>query len=156
MKHKIFIFSSITVVVIVLWSLLIKPYDYNIIINANTSQGTCFQSILDWNETLKKKRHISTSIESKENFHTIHQSIVLESYNLDLHWNIKIENDSTATILLGVKNKTNSVKDRIEKFFGRSKLKEIINNEITSFNAGLLKHLDEFKVTVNGLEKSPL
>lgn len=155
MKHKIFIFSSITVIVIVLWYLLIKPFDYNIVINTNTSQGTCFQSILDWNETLKKKRHISTEIDTKENFHSINQSIVLESYSLDLDWNIKIENDSTTTILLGVKNKTNSVKDRIEKFFGRSKLNEIINDEITSFNAGLLKHLDEFKVKVNGPEKSP-
>jgi effector-binding domain-containing protein len=155
MKRTIFTFLSIIAVIIVLWSLLLKPYDYNIIINANTSQGTCFQSILDWNETLKKRRNISTSIEGKENFKTINQSLILDSYSLDLDWNIKAKNDSTAIILLGVKNKTNSIKDRIEKLFGKSELKGIINDEITNFNAGLLRHLDKFKVKVNGLEKSP-
>jgi effector-binding domain-containing protein len=155
MKRKIFIFSSITAVIVLLWYLLIKPYDYSIIINANTSQGTCFQSILNWHETLIKKRDISTEIKTKENFHFIHQSLVLDSYDLDLHWNIQIHNDSTAIILLGVKNNTNSVKDRIKKLFSKSNLNTIINKEITSFNDGLLKHIDEFKVKLNGLEQSP-
>ena len=155
MKSKTFIISSSVTVIIVLCYLLLKPYDYIIRINANTSQGTCFQSILDWNETLKKKRGIYTDINEKESFGRINQSLVLESYSLNLNWKIETKNDSTAIILLGVKNKTNSVKDRIEKFFGRSKLNEIINTELTNFNAGLLKHLDEFKVKVNGLEKSP-
>lgn len=124
-------------------------------IHTQTSQGTCFQSILDWNETLRKKRDIPVSIYINEPFNTISQSLTLESNRLDLDWNIKKKNDSTATIFLGIKNKTNSVKDRIEKLFGRSKLKPLINDEVTNFNTVLLRHLKAFKVKVNGISKSP-
>ena len=155
MKRKIFIFSGIITVSIAMWYLLLMPYDYNVYIKANTSQGTCFQSILDWGETLKKKRKIPVIVIDKENFNSVTQSLTLKSYDLDFNWTIDIKDDSTTTILLNIKNKTNSIKDRIEKLFGKSELKELINTEITNFNTGLLKHLEEFKVKVDGSNKSP-
>jgi len=98
MKPKIITYASFAALLLAAWYLVLKPYDYQIIINANTSKGTCFQSVLNWSETLEKKRGITSVITNKEPFKTIDQSY---------------------------------------------------------FNTGLVKHLEEFKVHVDGLSTSP-
>ncbi|WP_396635564.1 hypothetical protein [Maribacter sp. R77961] len=155
MKPKIITYASFAALLLAAWYLVLKPYDYQIIINANTSKGTCFQSVLNWSETLEKKRGISSFITNKEPFKTIDQSLELPNHDLELKWTIETKNDSAAVINLNIKNKTNAVIERIKKVFGTSELQKVINKEITDFNTGLVKHLEEFKVHVDGVSRSP-
>ena len=155
MKSKVVQFSIIAIGLAAIWYLFFMKNDYQYVINVKTSTGTCFQSILDWNKTMELKKSASYTINNKEEFNTIQQSMTLESYELELEWNIKRKTDSIVTIQLGVKNKTNAAQDRIEKILGTSKLETLLNEEITSFNTGIIKHLDAFKVHINGYEETP-
>jgi effector-binding domain-containing protein len=155
MTRKIIISACLAALLLAAWYLLLKPYDYQIIINANTSKGTCFQSVLNWSESLQKKRGITSSITHKEPFKTLDQSMELANHDLDLEWRFETRKDSAAVINLNIKNNTNTLSERIKKVFGTSELQKEINKEITEFNTGLVKHLDEFKVHINGIETSP-
>ena len=151
------IFGAVVVLLLALpsvWYLFVKANDFEVVLNAKTSPGTVYQNVLSWNKGLNSG-DVSTEIKAKVPFNQIRHSYEYESHQLEMDWRITKTNDSVTNVLVAVNDLNNSVKTRIEKVFGLSSVKELLDAEFSGFNTVLVDHLKNFKVAIEGEATSP-
>ncbi len=148
---KVGVIFLIVLSIISVWYLFIKTNDFEIIINAKTSPGTVYQSVLDWNEGLNKS-DIPTEITQKIPFNKIIHTYYFESYKLEMDWEMNMVNDSVTRVAIGINDLENSLDTRIKKLMGTSPLEELLDREFSGFNTVLTNHLKQFSVKIDGPE----
>jgi len=137
-----------------IWYLFVKPNDFEVVINVKTSPGTVYQNILGWNKGLNKGK-TTTVFSAKHPFTNLKHSYTYESYRLGFDWNMKQINDSITKVCVGINDLDRSLVTRLEKLVGISNVEKLIRQELIGFNTELVAHLDQFKVSIDGVEKSP-
>ncbi|AXT62746.1 hypothetical protein D1816_21170 [Aquimarina sp. AD10] len=144
----------ISLLVFFAWYLFIKTYDFEVVIQAETSPGTVYHNVLGWNASLNKG-NTKTVFSKKKPFENLIHTYDFESYKLEFDWKMHKINDSITKVFIGVNDLDKPIRTRIKKLLGISPIQTLIHQEFTGFNATLLSHLDQFKVVIDGEQKSP-
>lgn len=134
------------------WYLLIKPNDFDVKINAQTSKGTVYKSIKGWTTSLNKGQTTKTKILEEIPFSKLTNEYIYENHKLQMEWEIKTVNDTLTKVYIGINDLDNSITTRIKKLFGSSPLEKLIEREFSGFNTVLIEHIKQFKVDIIGLD----
>lgn len=132
------------------WYLFIKKSDYCISFKVNTATGTVFQGVQEWSATQYLNQKESYTTLEKRNFDFIKQEMRKENSNILYTWDIKSINDSTTSVTVSIKDLNNSIFNRLTVPFFNTNFKVEQIKKITDFRNGLRKHLDAFKVKIDG------
>lgn len=136
------------------WYLFIKESDYVISFKVKTATGTVFQGVQEWSKARMETDKENFVILDKENFGFLKQGMTKDKIKMEYTWEITSINDSTTTVNVGVKDNSNSIYNRLTAPFFNTKFKEEQVKKITDFRNGLNKHLENFKVKIDGLGTS--
>lgn len=149
-KKKIIVGLILLFSVLSIWYLFIKESDYCITFKEKTASGTIFQGIQEWTVAQQVSKKEVYSILEKKHFDYIKQEMKRGSTKMEYTWELKPVNDSITEIIIGIKDFNNSLYNRITApiFDTHFKLEQI--SKITHFKNGLEKHLENFKVKING------
>lgn len=132
------------------WYLFIKKSDYCISFKVNTATGTVFQGVQEWSATQYLNQKESYTTLEMRNFDFIKQEMRKENSNILYTWDIKSINDSTTSVTVSIKDLNNSIFNRLTVPFFNTNFKVEQIKKITDFRNGLRKHLDAFKVKIDG------
>ncbi len=141
-------FLSVTGVVallVLLWYLFVKPYDYRVTFIAKTFPGAINQTVKLWNETLENPQPILQ--EDLENFT---QRISLGDSTYTYKWKISPITDSTSRIRVYIRDVDHSLANKIKIPFMETDFEKGVKKTLTAFHSDLTQHISEFKVTILG------
>jgi effector-binding domain-containing protein len=145
------VFFSILVGVFLVWYLFIKKSDYCISFKVKTASGTVFQGINEWAALRQSTKNESYRIIEIENFSFIKQSMTKDKINLEYIWEINAVNDSITEVKACIKDVNNSIYNRLTVPFFETDFRKNQIEKITDFRNGLNKHLESFKVKIEGV-----
>lgn len=135
------------------WYFFIKSADYIINFKSNTFPETIIQSLKLWNNGL------DSSVELREDANLSH---VQQTFNIadSTHiydWQIKLLTDSTSQVTVGVtdKNLINSLKNKLLVPFSNTDFSTGSEKIVFNFMTVLKDHVDNFKITIIGIEEIP-
>lgn len=153
MKKKIYL-PLLVVSLFLCWYFFIKSYDYTITFKSNTFPGAINQTIKLWGSTNSKVSG-TKQLNGIENLaQTFKFSDSIHTYN----WHIKPITDSTSQVSVGIKDENwqNSFWNKLKVPFTKTNFS--INSEKTvfSFMEVLKDHVDNFKVTIVGIQDIPV
>ena len=137
-------------VVAVGWYLFIKPSDYIINFKVKTTPGTVMQSVISWNYDLPD----SEIIVQKGIAEVVQQRHFGDSV-VNYNYSAKMINDSITQVSVGVKDLNNSFINRLTVPFSNSLFKTRSIANVDTFFEILREHLDQIKIEVTGIEKTP-
>ena len=136
------------------WYLFIKESDYVISFKVKTATGTVFQGVQEWSKARMVTDKENFVILEKKNFGFIKQGMTKDNIKMEYTWEITSINDSITAVNVGVKDKNSSIYNRLTAPFFNTNFKEEQVIKITDFRNGLNKHLENFKVKIDGLGTS--
>ena len=145
---------SILILILSLWYFFVKTNDFEVVINAKTSPGTIYKSVLKWNKGLNKS-NVSTDVTESEPFSSIIHTYNFEDYALEMDWKMDNLNDSITKVSIGINDLKNSLGSRFKKLLGISPVEELLDQEFSGFNTVLTSHLNDFSVKIDGEETTP-
>lgn len=135
----------IAIIVGIVWYLFIKPNDYIVRFNTPTTVGTVNQAIKSWQLTKPTIKLLPTGV-----LDVVQQEATYGDSTHLYTWEIKQLTDSTSKVILGVKDKANSLSNRLKVPFSNTFIKERSEAVAKDFYNGLKVHLDAFKITLEG------
>ena len=147
---RILLFAVFLFVIVVLWYLLLKPYDYTVKMTVISAPGFVYQAVIDWNKDLELSRGITTSYDDRNPFGRLEYQTEFSDIPLAFRWKIEEENDSTSLVDIGINHSNNSVTERIQKLLGKSTTEEVIYRELNQFYKGMEKYLNESRISIDG------
>jgi len=133
------------------WYLFIKPYDYTIRFNANTSPGTINQTLKFWNQTLDTIK----KVEQNENLLDLTQTLTFGDSIYSYSWNIKALTDSTSKVQVNIKDLNHSFMNKIKVVFLDTDFEKRSRKTVLDFMNNLDDHIHNFKVTIEGESETP-
>lgn len=136
------------------WYLFIKESDYVISFKVKTATGTVFQGVQEWSKARMVTDKENFVILEKKNFGFIKQGMTKDNIKMEYTWEITSINDSITAVNVGVKDKNSSIYNRLTAPFFNTNFKEEQVKKIIDFRNGLNKHLENFKVKIDGLGTS--
>ena len=150
---KGFLIFSILFVVFMTWYLFIKESDYTINFKSATFPETINQSLKLWDKGLEN----AVRLEELDDFKHLKQTITASDSLHTYLWNIESLTDSTSQVSVGVtdKNFWNSVFNRLEVPFTKTNFSLGSEKIVLDFMTALKDHVDNFKITIIGLETIP-
>lgn len=153
-KKKIIVGLFLLFSVCTIWYLFIKESDYCITFKEKTASGTIFQGIQEWTAAQQISNNEVYSILEKKNFCYIKQEMKSGSIQMEYTWELKPINDSITKVIVEIKDLNNSLYNRITAPFFDTNFKKEQISKITLFKNGLEKHLENFKVKIDGEGRS--
>lgn len=144
MKKAISLFLGLLVIAAV-WYFFVKKNDYIVRFEAPSTVGTINQSIKSWKLTKK-----NSTISPSEKLQRVQQQLTYGDSVHDYTWELKPVTDSTTKVLLGVKDKNNSLANRLQVLLGNPFIRTQTEANAKDFYEGLKDHLDDFDVSIEG------
>ena len=145
---KITLISAIIITGILVWYLILKPYDYLVSFKVKTFSGTINQTIKTWSLSLD-----NSSIIEQKNINNLTQKIIFNDTTYFYKWKIISLNDSTSKVKVYIKDKNHSLKNRITFPFSNTDFEKRTKNTLVDFNKKLNEHIKSFKVTIEGVSE---
>lgn len=153
-RKKIILVFVLIFSIATIWYLFIKESDYCITFKVKTASGTVFQGIQEWSANQLKAKKENFSIVEKGSFDFIKQEMKSGKTQMEYTWEMKPVNDSVTKVIVGIKDLNNSLYNRLTAPFFNTDFKKEQISKVTDFKKGLDKHLENFKVKINGEGKS--
>ena len=152
MKKGFKIFSAVLAIFLI-WYFFIKESDYTINFKSNTFPETVNQSIKLWNNGLVNSLALKQIGDSN---HLQQRLSIADSLHV-YEWTIHALTDSTSSISVAItdSNLKNSLINRLTVPFVRSDFIKGAENRVYDFMTVLKEHVDNFKVTIVGVEEIP-
>ncbi len=152
MKKGFKIFSAVLVIVLI-WYFFIKESDYTINFKSNTFPATVNQSIKLWSNGLDNSLALK---EIGDSNHLQQRLSIADSLHV-YEWTIHALTDSTSSISVAItdSNLKNSLINRLTVPFVKSDFIKGAENRVYDFMTVLKEHVDNFKVTIVGIEEIP-
>lgn len=152
MKKRIYIFSTI-VSLFLLWYFFFKTADYTINFVSGTFPQTINQSLKLWDYGLEN----SSGLEEFEDFNHLRQTYTISDSTHTFDWHIKALTDSTSQVTVHVsdQNLANSLLNRLQVPFSKTDFSIGSEKLVLDFMTVLKDHVDNFKVTIIGIEEIP-
>lgn len=149
-KKNIIIGFAFVCSIFLVWYLFIKESDYRISFKVKTATGTVFQGINEWSAARLSSNKEAYVILEKKNFGFIKQEMKKGKVTMEYTWDITSINDSVTNVNVGVKELDNSIYNRITVPFFSTDFKKSQIQKITDFRNGLNKHIESFKIKIDG------
>ncbi|WP_367772169.1 hypothetical protein AB3G33_01715 [Flavobacterium sp. WC2421] len=153
-KKIIILVFSFVFSLFLIWYLFIKESDYCISFKIKTATGTVFQGVQEWSKTRMTTDKENFVLVEKKNFGFIKQEMTKDSTKMEYTWDFNSINDSITMVNVGIKEQKNSIYNRLTAPFYNTSFKKEQIKKITDFRNGLNKHLENFKVKIDGLGQS--
>lgn len=156
MRKILYIFLFI-VVAGLLWYLFIKPSDYTINFKAKASAGTINQTLKLWDANLSKTKSIEKIEDIKQELDLNHLTQQIK-FGDSIHiydWNIGSTSDSLAAVTVHIKDKENSLMNKLKVPFSHTDFEKRSEKTVFDFMNNLKIHTDNFKVSIVGEEDIP-
>lgn len=151
MKKKLVFLVLILFFSFVGWYFFIKKSDYTITFSAKTSSGTVYQGINEWMLNLEKDTQGKITITAHEKFKFIEYFVDKGGDSYNYKWSLTPISDSTTKVVLDIKNQNKSYYERLKIPFFSTDFKKFHLNQVKEFRSGLQKHLENFKVRIEGI-----
>lgn len=153
-KNKILL--TIVLLGSLVWYLFIKPHDYIVRFKIQTSPGTLFSAVEEWNMINQKKNIFSYKINNKVPFRSLSETLYVNEMDLEIDWSFKSLTDSTTQVIAGITEEKNSIYNRITAPFANTLFKKMILELVQDYKDGIEDQLKKkFKVTVVGVDLTP-
>jgi len=155
MKRKVIKIILGVLVLTLFWFLFIKKYDYQVNFDVKTSPGLVYNKILVF-----KKWHVSQSDKNiktfkKNLFKSVDQKVLLKDSTYLLHWKIEPLNDSITKVRVYIKDKQNSIKQRLLMLIGKSEFINAAESRIALFAEAINQHSEMFRTKIIGKSTRP-
>lgn len=149
-KRGIYIFSILAVIFLV-WYFFVKSADYTINFKSNTFPETIIQSLKLWNNGLDN----SVELGKVDNY--VQQTIQITDSTHIYNWQIKSLTDTSSQVTVGVsdQNLINSLKNKLLVPFSKTDFSNGSEKRVFNFMTVLKDHVDNFKITIIGIEEIP-
>lgn len=134
-----------------LWYLFIKPFDYTIRFEANAIPGTINQTLKLWDQTLDTVH----GIKQGDNLNHLTQEVRFGDSIHSYHWKIKPLTDSTSKVIVNVRDRNNSLTNKIQVPFKETDFVQRSKKTVFDFMETLDSHTKKIKVTLLGKEEIP-
>ena len=153
MKKKIYL-AFVVVAMFLAWYIFIKPYDYTIRFTSKTFPYTINQTIKSWGTT---KADVSETYQL-DNIYNLKQTLKFGDSVHEYHWQIKHLTDSTSQVIVDIKDNkwSNSFWNKIEVPFSSTDFSKRSERTVLDFMNVLKDHVDNFKVSIVGIEDMPV
>ena len=150
MKKGIYILTTVFAILVV-WYFFIKSADYTINFKSNTFPETIEQSLKLWNNGLVNSLELAVVNSPNHIKQTISDSESTHIYE----WKIKELTDSTSQVTVGVTdtNPINSFKNKLLVPFFNTNFSIGSEKTVLDFMTVLKDHVDNFKITIIGIEE---
>lgn len=152
MKKGIYILSTV-VSIFLFWYFFVKTADYTISFKSNTFPETINQSLKLWNNGLEN----SMELKEVEDFNHLRQTFTISDSVHSYDWQIQALTDSTSQVTVGIsdQNLGNSLLNRLQVPFSKTDFSIGSEKSILNFMTVLKDHVDNFKITIIGVEDIP-
>ncbi len=131
-----------------LWYLFIYPYDYMVRMKVNTFPGTIKQTLKLWDSNLT-----NAQILEQEGLHSVLQEITFGDSTHLYKWEVIPENDSLSSIKVFVKDRENSLSNKIKVPFADTDFEKRTRKTLKDFLDQLTEHIESFRVTLKEPEE---
>lgn len=144
---------SIIVSIFLIWYFFFKTADYTINFKSNTFPETINQSLKLWDNGLGN----SVILERFDDLNTLKQTLTVSDSIHIYKWNIKPLTDSTSKVTVAIRdqNLRRSFFNRIQVPFSKTDFTIGSEKRILNFMTVLKDHVDNFKITIIGIEEIP-
>lgn len=149
MKKVIALFLGLVVLAAV-WYFFIKPNDFIVRFEAPSTVGTINQSIKSWKLTKN-----ASATEISNSLSEVRHSLVYGDSTHQYTWKLKALTDSTTAVTLGVKDQGNTLANKVSVLLGTPFIRRQAEANAKDFYKGLIDHLDNFDVTIDGESVTP-
>ncbi len=139
----------ILVILVAVWYLFIKPYDYVVRFPAKTTVGTINQSIKSWYAGIE-----GTKIIDQSQFDELKQQFNFGDSIHTYTWKIEALTDSTSRVKVYVKDNDHSFANKLAIPFSKTAIEKRSEATVKEFYDILNAHLKRTKVTINGEEST--
>lgn len=156
MKKKLILSLTSLLVLVLIWFLFIKKYDYQINFSIKTSPGTVYSRIDEVKKWPINNKEKNLKILKSVAFKSVEQSFKVNQNNYLLYWVITPQNDSITKVSIYAKDKKNSLKQRLLYLIGQSDLSKTVLDFANGFGNDLQRHTEKFKVEIIGKTLSPV
>lgn len=129
----------------IIWYLFIKPYDYLVAFKAKTSVGTINQSLKSWHASLDNSNNLK-----QESLGHLTQELELNNTLYMYEWKVNSVDDSTSQVKVFIKDKENSLQNKMSIPFSDTKFESVTKQTVTEFNQRLNAHLKTINVSLAG------
>ncbi|MGI9552095.1 MAG: GyrI-like domain-containing protein [Aurantibacter sp.] len=150
MRKKVFLVIGFVLLAAILWYLLIKPYDFLATFKVKASPGTINQTIKLWASTLEDSEVIKQS--ELTNFE---HRITLNDSAFVYNWKIEKVDDSLSRVNVSINDSKHSLMNRLSMPFLDTDFEKRSEKTILEFHEKLKEHLDNFKVSMVGIDSIP-
>ena len=134
---------GVLLLILLVWYLFLKPYDYSVSITSKTFPGTINQSIKLWGKDNK-----NTVWLQQKDFLNIDQHFLFNDSIFHYKWRINPINDSTSNIKVYIKDVDHSILNKLSIPFFDTNFEKRSRKTILDFNDMLNEHIEKFRVTV--------
>ena len=143
--RKLLLAVAVLAIIVLIWYLFIKPYDYRVSFVAKTFPGTINQTVKLWNSTLQNPLPIE-----QEDVNNFTQRLSMGDSTHIYKWEINPINDSTSQVRVYVKDPNHSLANKIKIPFSETDFEKGAKRNILQFMTNLAEHSSKFKITIIG------
>ncbi|MEO2050716.1 MAG: AraC family transcriptional regulator [Allomuricauda sp.] len=136
---------------VVLWYLFIKPSDYIVRFKADLFPGAINQSLKHWSRNFNDSENIQ---QEGDLFH-LSQTFTFGDSTHIYQWEIEPLTDSTSRVIVGIKDKGHSLKNKILVPFVDTDFEKRSRATVLDFMEELQEHKKNFKVRIVGEDEFP-
>ena len=136
------------------WYFFIKSYDYTIRFTANTFPDTINRTLKSWGKT----NATDSQTKQLKNSNSLEQTLKFADSVYEYHWQIKPLTDSTSQVRVDIRDRTwsNSFWNKIQVPFFSTDFSKRSDRTVLDFMEVLKEHVDNFKVSIIGVENMPV
>ncbi|GAA4273081.1 hypothetical protein U6A24_07375 [Aquimarina gracilis] len=134
-----------------IWYLFVKKYDYEISFKANLAPIGVYHQV----KNIKSNTQKSQSLNQNLGDINLTQEVVLNDEIVFLDWNFKSVNDTVTKIKVGVISKDHSIKNKLQVIIGSSPVVKLVKKDLIQLRKTLRKYTDTFKIIVEGETQIP-
>lgn len=139
-----------------LWYLFIKKHDYLVTFTANTSPGTLFRGLEEWNMANQKIDSFNYELITKKAFQYFSETVETKDLTLQLDWHFEDIADSISKVKVGFTQKGHSIYNRLTAPFIKTPFKSKAITLVRDFKKGIDYQLkNKFKVKIIGIDTIP-
>ena len=148
---KVLLSTGMLLLVALTGYLFVYPYDYIVRFEAGTFPGTINQTIKIWNDEVG----IEGEPVVQENLYHLEQTVRVGDSVYAFHWEIEPLTDTTSLVTVKIRDRYNSLKNKLAVPFGRSAVGGVSKKTVRDFADRLNTHLGEFRVKIEGEAELP-
>ena len=155
---KIISISLVVALIVAVWYLFVKEYDYQFRFKANYGPATVYQEILNWENFTPADTLANIKVINKEPYSGLLQEVDLDNKNsLLMEWEFEYINDSVTQVTVNTLDKENQFKNRLEILnpFKKSRHFAKLKEHFSAFNEMLNVRQNAYKITISDTVTSP-